>query len=841
MSFSDCIRSAVQQGALDASEGDDLIRRYQAHVEANRGAAGPGGPEAAAKEALLKDVTDAAARKERLADLAADKAEAIAAHLDAFRDSKGRPDVTGAALALLENRNNRLGGAPSVIGRRDALLGYAHGRLEEMLYEFRRSAGLGKRRNPARLDAMVDEAFGQATGDGAARDFVAAWRTVADELVDRFNAAGGALPKIKDYFPQRHDARDMLKAGPQAWAEFIAPRLDLDKMRDPVSGAALSEARLRDILPDIYKRIVTDGAIDREPSGAALGRGALANQRQDARFLVFKDAKAWREYNVAFGGNDVYGALMGHIQGLAKDVAALETLGPNPNATVEWLKQIVDQQAAKKLLGQESLYFGDPAKRATGPLGGDAGRIDRLWTVVNGSQGVGNMAAADAMTGLRNVLMSAQLSATAVTAAAGDPWQQAWAKRFAGVSNLRWFADLPRQMFDGASKRDLIRAGVVFADAQEHLVSDLRWHGLTAASAEYSRWLPDRMFQWTGLTPWTNVNRRSQAMSFMFEAGDRVGQTLADMRKDGVRGERFARWLEGFGIGEGEWATIRAARPLDHGEAGGMLRMMDVIDAHPGDARAFDVALRYGEAVHAFMEEAVPQGTAWARSALGRGLPAGTAGGEAMRSLMYLGYPVTTLWSLGRAAATEIADGGWRGAGFLASAVIGLTIGGATMVQLSALRRGQDPRSVLPSEDPTFWLEAMAKGGALGFWGDYLIADMKRGAGDTVARLAGPPAALAGDVLSLVNPRALASDDETDRGKLAAKLAQKYTPAPWWIKPATDRLIFDRLQLLADPAAYRQWRTKERQLHDETGQGVWWGKGESAPRRMPDWGHVVAR
>ena len=90
------------------------------------------------------------------------------------------------------------------------------------------------------------------------------------------------------------------------------------------------------------------------------------------------------------------------------------------------------------------------------------------------------------------------------------------------------------------------------------------------------------------------------------------------------------------------------------------------------------------------------------------------------------------------------------------------------------------------------------------------------------------------------NPRALASDDETDRGKLTAKLAQKYMPAPWWIKPATDRLIFDRLQLLADPAAYRQWRTKERQLHDETGQGVWWGKGEAAPRRMPDWGHVVA-
>lgn len=56
----------------------------------------------------------------------------------------------------------------------------------------------------------------------------------------------------------------------------------------------------------------------------------------------------------------------------------------------------------------------------------------------------------------------------------------------------------------------------------------------------------------------------------------------------------------------------------------------------------------------------------------------------------------------------------------------------------------------------------------------------------------------------------------------------------WQIKPVTDRLIWDRLTLLADPNAYRQWRTKERQLMRDEGQGTWWGRGEALPRRAPD-------
>jgi hypothetical protein len=642
MSFHDCIRSAVDQGALTPDEADDLIRRYDAHVGANRATEHPGGPEAAAKEALAKDLAEAAARKERLAALAADKADALAAHLEAYRGPDGAPDVLAAALGVIENRNNALAGVPSVVGRRAALTGWAHARLEKGLWDFRRSFGLGKRMNPARLDRIVDEAFGVGTGDVAARGFLDVWRAVTDDLVDRFNAAGGDGGKLDAYFPQRHDARKLAKAGEAAWTAFIRDRLDLSRMRDPLSGAALSPERLDESLATIYRRIVTDGTIDRAPSGQPSGRGALANQRQEARFLHFKDAGAWRDYAQAFGDGDVFAVMMDHLHGFAKDVAALEILGPNPNATVEWLKQVVEQEAAKAALGKPSLFRGGVSpSTAGGRLDVGTHRIDALWRIVNGSVATSSAAAADLFEAARNLTSAVNLAGTAVTAALGDPAQQAWAHRFAGVPALRGFASLVPQLFDGASKREVTRAGIVFEDALDHLTTDFRALSWTAKSREVSRWLPDRVFTWTGLTPLTRAERRANALSLMFEAGDRAEQSLAEIARDGVAGERFARFLEGFGIDAATWDTIRAANGFDHGEAGRALGPSDVYRMAGEDPAIFEAGLRWSEAVHAFVEDATPEGTARSRAALDRAVPKGSLGGEFVRGAMsYMVYQI---------------------------------------------------------------------------------------------------------------------------------------------------------------------------------------------------------
>ena len=840
MSFRDCIFSARDQGALSAEEADDLIRRYEAHVGANKATDHPGGPEGAAKDALAKEIDDAALRKERLAELAAAKADEIAGFLEEYRDASGRPDVLRAAKALLENRNDELAGAPSVVGRRDALTGWAHGALERNLYDFRRTWGLGKRMNRARLDRVVDEAFGAGTGDVAARGFLDAWRGVADDLVDRFNAAGGEVGKMANYFPQAHDARQIVAGGEAAWIAFIKPRLDLERMRDPLSGAALSPERLAESLSVVWRRIVTDGAIDLSPSGQPQGRGALANQRQEERFLHFKDAAAWRDYAEAYGNPDVYAVMMHHIHGLTKDVAALEILGPNPGATVEWLKQVVSNEAAKARVGKDSLYRGSLTPTVTGRISDGSEALDRLWSVVNGSVGTGNLAAADVMESLRNVTTAANLGGTFVTALFGDPAQQAWASHFAGIPALRYFATLPRQLFATASKREVARAGVIFEDALDHLATDFRALSWSARSKEATRWLPDRVFSWSGLTPWDRAERRTHAFNFMFKTADHASSTLAEMTAAGGDAARRARWLQGFGIGEAEWNMIRAAA-ADRGEAGSILRVVDVIAAHPGDEAAFEAAMRYSEALHAFVEEAVPHGTARARTGLGAAIKKGTVAGELIRQpTSYLTYPASMLLSLIRATSLEASGGNYmRGAGFLAAAVIGLTIGGAFVKQARALRSGADPE---PVDTPSFWAGALAQGGALGFFGDWLLADYSRGPADTAARFAGPVGGLLADVASIANVRGFsgAPGSEINRGARAVQLAKRLVPGQsmWWVRPVTERLIWDRLQRLADPHADRAFQSRANKIYRERGQGMWWPRGTDAPTRPPDLSHL---
>lgn len=849
MPFQQCIISARDQGALTPEEAGDLIRRYEAHVSANRGSADPRGAEGLAKDGLMRELSDEAARKERLAALAAARIDDLRAGAAEYREPGGGANIVRYFLGVIENRNNLLVGAASVVGRRDSLIGVVHGRIEQHLYQFRRRflSSTGERMNLARLDRVVDEAHGAATGDHAATGFLGAWRAAADDLVTMFNDAGGSIARLESYFPQAHDARRMAASGEDAWVAFISERLDVSRMRDPLTGGVFDPARLDEALRVVWRRIVTDGAIDLVPSGQPRGRGALANQRQDHRFLVFRDATAWRDYARAFGSDDVFALMMGHLHGLAKDVSALQVLGPNPNATVEWMKQMIEAEAAQAKVGAPSLYTGSLETSMTGRIATDTGRIDRLWQLVNGSGETGNLFAAQLMETARNVATAANLSGTAVTSVLGDPFQQMWARRFAGIPQLTYLLDLQRQLFSTAARRDAVRAGLILEDAMDHLATSLRDLSWGAASREASAYLPDRVFTWTGLTPWTRTQRRGNGVSYMFEAADRTGQSLAEIAADGAEGARFARQLGGFGITAADWDLIRSATGIHHGDAGRLLRPVDVLDALGGGRAGMEVALRYAEAVHAFVEEAVPSGTFRAKAALGRAAPKGEVSGEIVRqSTSYLTYPTSFLLSMAAAVSHEAAAGGGglaglgRGAGFLAQAVIGLTIGGALIIQARALRQGRDP---VDAGSVDFWARSFAQGGALGFYGDWLFADYERGPADTAARFAGPVGGMVGQALAVVNVQGFTSDHDINRSARAVDFARRNLPVQnmWWLRPATDRLIWDRLQRLADPRAMRNWDRKAAELRRATGQGIWWDRGEALPGRAPDFSLVLGR
>ncbi len=80
----------------------------------------------------------------------------------------------------------------------------------------------------------------------------------------------------------------MLRAGFDKWSEYIKPKLDLERMKDPLTGEALSPERLDATLRSAWEHITTGGWSDREPSARLFGLGAVANQRQEHRFPTFQ-------------------------------------------------------------------------------------------------------------------------------------------------------------------------------------------------------------------------------------------------------------------------------------------------------------------------------------------------------------------------------------------------------------------------------------------------------------------------------------------------------------------------------------------------------------------------
>ena len=51
------------------------------------------------------------------------------------------------------------------------------------------------------------------------------------------------------------------------------------------------------------------------------------------------------EYQTRFGSPDPFKTMMEHINGMARDIALLKVLGPDPDATHTWLKQTVKKQS----------------------------------------------------------------------------------------------------------------------------------------------------------------------------------------------------------------------------------------------------------------------------------------------------------------------------------------------------------------------------------------------------------------------------------------------------------------------------------------------------------------
>jgi hypothetical protein len=186
----------------------------------------------------------------------------------------------------------------------------------------------------------------------SAREMAAAVGDTLEWLREQFNAAGGAILKLKDWgLPQSHDALAVAQAGYREWRDFILPKLDWQAMLDAGTGKPfVSEEALEPALEQAWRNISSNG-LDLVEPGAFSGTGRLANRHSDHRFFTFRSADDWIAYNERFGVGTVFDAITGHIESMSRDIAAMRVLGPNPDATVRWLGDLLRQESMLTIEG----------------------------------------------------------------------------------------------------------------------------------------------------------------------------------------------------------------------------------------------------------------------------------------------------------------------------------------------------------------------------------------------------------------------------------------------------------------------------------------------------------
>lgn len=797
MSAGVCIPDLIEQGKIPKGKGAAALARYEQLLAVYDQQMGGAAAEALATDKVLQALEGEALLKKRRTLLQVKAQQSAAAAMNGYAGGR-KPDspVDPRAGVALFDRDGRASYS-NVEGRRQAIRGRAHAMMDQILSDHSRNL-IGVIRNRAQLGDIVRELFGQDSGNVAAKEMADAWGRTAEMLRQRFNAAGGDIGKIEHWgLPQSHDSRAVRRAGFDAWRAAIADRLDRSRMIDRDTGLPFTERRFEQLLRETFETIRSEGWNKREPGSA--GQGSMANRHSESRFLIFKSADDWAAYQEEFGAGTAFDAMMGHIDGMSQEIAAMEILGPNPNATVQWVKDAIEKSAAMD---------GSPDSKAVDRAHGGAKQIDRLWEELTGaSRRPENRGLALGFSAVRSLQTAAKLGSATLSAVTDLAFQYS-TRRYNGLPAAGMIRDYVKLLVPGsrADQRLAVRLGLIAEEWGQRSSAQGRYLN-EELTGEVSRRLAEGVLRASGLSRWTQAGRWAFGMEFLGHITDQAGKAFDKLDAP------FRAVLERNGIDADAWDTIRAT-PLEMDRGVAWLKPANVEDRALGD--------RLLEMILAETDFAVPTADLRTRAMMNSVAPRGTLIGEISRSaLLFKSFGISMLIKQGQRIMEQSAGNAAR---YAAGLVIGTTLMGAMAMQLKGIASGKDPR---PMDDPEFWGGAVLQGGGFGIFGDFLSSTQNRFGGGLGQTLAGP---IAQDLDAL-------ADIPTSKNPAwkAARLARQELPGGslWYAKLAFDRLVTDQIQEEIDPSYRTAWRRMEKRAREQRTE-YFWAPGETAPDHAPD-------
>jgi hypothetical protein len=637
---------------------------------------------------------------------------------------------------------------------------------------------------------------------------------------------GGAnIGKLERWgLPQSHDSRAVAEAGFENWLAAETPRLDREKMLDRETGQPFTAAGWRRAMKAAFDSIASDGAIGKTPGAA--GRSSIANQMGEHRFLIYKSYDDWKASREQFGRGTAFDAMMGHVRGMARDIAAMETLGPNPETGIRWLKDVIS--------GDEALFEpGQLRKRDAAKAQSKA--VQRLWDEYTGAltqPESRNLALA--FSAYRAVATASKLGSASLTAV-GDLGTGMAMRRFNGLPQAGLIRDYLKQLNPASNEDRRLAARLGFvAETWTSIVAGQHRYLAEEMTGEVSRRVAEGVLRASGMNAWTDAGRAVNGLSWLTQITNERGKVYGELEP------AFRSALARYGINPEGWDRIRAT-PLEKEVDGSeWIKAQNVPDQELGD--------RILEMAHNEGDFAVPVPDLETRAYINANARRGTVLGELIRSspLMFKTFTVSLMHRHGGRMMDQRGIGGK--AGYFLTLMIPMTLMGALAVQLKEIAKGRDPAPMDPRSNPAFWGHAFVMGGGSGIVGDLagLSAEQRYGGWEEYA--SGPLIAdigrTSGALVGLGKNAAADMGYDVRRNPKAAQnlfaAARQNVPGQnlFYIRLAIDRLLADQIQSHIDPNYTQSWRTMERTSH-KAGQEYWWAPGETAPERAPDMANIA--
>lgn len=659
---------------------------------------------------------------------------------------------------------------------------------------------------------IKQEMLGVNTGLKQAKQLADILKSFQEDLRLRLNDLGANIGKLDDWITRTvHNTDKMANASKRtkvvednrvAWREYIRERLDLKRSFPEVADII----KVNKILDDIYDSLMTGDHLKHGGTNSVYGTRNVANRLNASRVLHFKDAVARHEYDIMFGEPSLKESVISVISNSAKNIALMEVLGTNPQATLEKILSLLRKKykstntdLTKKLIFKTFKNEFVEIDGSINAIGNET--LAKVGMVVRTLQATGKLGFA----GISSISDLAQYMGTT---------------NFQGRGLLTGLGEAMNALFKKQDKEAM--------EVLEIISNSIIGNMGNKYSSSFETWgkmgkLQNLFFKYNSLNWWISSLKSGMTVGLSRHYGMLVDTAFNSLSI------RERNLLKLYGIDEGKWDLLRSIKTLDVNNkryltAEGVNELSDeAIKKYAGrslserEIRNFkkDLEITWRNVLVDQATHGTPEPDASIRAIMNQGLEKGTGMGETIRFIgQFKSFPIT-IWKkiIGRELNSYGPDDSKfsKFSGLTSILILGTMFGYISMSAKDMLR-GRSPRD--PEKLSTI-LEALSQGGGLGIYGDFIINEVQNEYGNNIwETILGPTASDINKLREIV----LNLNDPAKAGKKFVQFAENNIPFLnlYYTKAAYDYLIGYQIKEFLDPGFFERMRIRHEENRGQT-------------------------